>query len=209
MKKIRFALVTTVVGLLTLGTGLQAQAGLLYAYNRLATKDLDEMTHLIRAKISESKKESGNKSMPLREALQAVFSRPDHDGLVSQLLPPLKNELDDLNAWDLTIKALVKEALGALGNPKAFRPEAQVTYAVFLENVIAEFKPKASEPLQKSILTTIRDAKIELSKEARRERQLRMMETGVSPSELARNVLEALNAKPQSPEPTSPPEKSN
>ncbi len=183
MKKMTFAL--------TLCLTLAAQAGLLFSYSRLALKDLDQMNKLIKDKIKESKKESGDKTMPLREALQAVFSRPNEDFLIEKVLPPLKNELDELNAWERTVKALLKESIGALTNPKAFKPEAQVTYAIFLENLVSELKPKIGEEFEHSVLTQIRDAKIELTNEAASERHLRMMKESVSPSLLAQAALEA------------------
>lgn len=172
--------------------GLNSEAGLLYSYHRLAIKDLDQMSKLIKEKIKESKAAAGNKTIPLKEALQAVFSRPNDDFLIEKILSPLKNELDDQEAWEKTVKALVKESIGALKNPKAFKPEALVTYSIFLENFIAEMKPKVSNDFEKSVYQQIRDAKIELTKEAIHERKLRMMKDGVSPSLLADLVLKDL-----------------
>jgi len=170
---------------------LTAQAGLLFSYNRLALKDLDQMNHLVLEKIKEAKGAGGNKTVPLKEALQAVFSRPNEDFLIEKVLPPLKNELEELGGWEHSVKALVKEALGALGNPKAFKPEAQVTYEVFLENLVSELKPKVSETFERSVIAQIRDAKIVLTKEAVSERKLRMMKDSISPSDLAQTVLAA------------------
>jgi hypothetical protein len=51
---------------------LNAQAGLLFNYSQLATKDLDEMNQLVNDKISESKKAYSGKNVPLKEALQAI-----------------------------------------------------------------------------------------------------------------------------------------
>jgi hypothetical protein len=166
-----------------------AQAGLLFNYSQLALKDLDQMNKLVRAKIQESKKAGGNKNIPLKEALQAVFSRSNEDFMIEKLVPQLKVELEEQGGWESSLQALVKEAIGALKNPRAFQPVVQVTYQVFLENVISELKPRAGEKFENKILTQIRDAHIEVSKEAANERRLRVMKESTSVSKLAEAVL--------------------
>lgn len=166
------------------------QAGLLFPYNRLATKDLDQMNKLIKEKVKESKQSRGDKSIPLKEALQAVYSRPNEDFMIEKVVSSVKNELDELDSWEKTVRALTKEAIGALKNPKAFKVTAQVTYAIFLENIVAEFKPKLNEDFEKEILTQIRDAQIQITKEALNERRLKMMKELRSPSELATTALQ-------------------
>ncbi len=155
------------------------------------------MNKLIKEKIKESRKESGDKTMPLKEALQAVFSRPNEDFMIEKILSPLRTELDEYGAWEKSINALVKEAVGALKNPTAFKSEALVTYSIFLENLISELKPKADDPFEKSVLVSIQNAEIELTKEAQSERRLRMMKELTSPSTLARLALEANAQKPK------------
>ena len=180
-----------------------SQAGLLFSYNRLALKDLDDMSRLVKDKIKESHKETGDKSIPLKEGLQAVFSRPNPDFLIEKILPPLKSELDDLGAWERSLKSLVKEALGALKNPGAFKPEAQVTYLVFLENLVSELRPRSKEKFETALLEQIRDAKIVVTDGAQKERQLRMMKETTSPSALAEQVL-TLGPATAAPTPTVP-----
>jgi Rps23 Pro-64 3,4-dihydroxylase Tpa1-like proline 4-hydroxylase len=175
--------------------GLNAQAGLLFVYSRLATKDLDQMNKIVREKIKESRKEKADKTVPLKEALQAVFSRPNEDFMIEKVLTPLKAELEEQQAWQKTVNALVKEAKGALKNTKAFRPDAQVTYIVFLENIVGEFRPRANEDFEKSVLEDIKKADIQVSKEAQSERKLRMMRDSISPSKLAEAVLESAPPK--------------
>lgn len=184
MKKLIFIL-TFIGGLAS------AQAGLLYNYSQLALRDLDEMNKLIQSKINESKKAGGDQVVPLKEALQAVYSRPNDDFMLDKVIQPLRNSLDEHNAWEHSFSALVKEAVGALKNPRPFAPVVQVTYAIFLENVIADFKPQASQKFQSGILAQIRDAKIEITKEAKNEHRVRVMKTTPSPSELADAVLKA------------------
>lgn len=168
---------------------VRAQAGLIFNYSQLALKDLDQMNKMVRSKILESKKSGGNQVIPLKEALQAVFSRSNEDFMIEKILPPLKVELDEFDAYEKAIQALVKEAIGALKNPKAFSPVVQVTYQIFLENVISELKPRLNEKFESRIITQIRDAKISITKEAANERRLRVMKESTSPSLLAEAVL--------------------
>ncbi len=189
----------------------QAHAGLLFNYSQLALKDLDQMNKLVRSKVQESKKSGGDKNIPLKEALQAVFSRSNEDFMIEKLVPQLKVELEEHEGWETAVSALVKEALGALKNPKAFQPVVQVTYQIFLENIISEMKPRAGEPFENKILTQIRDAKADVTKEAANERRLRVMKTSVSVSQLADAVLKAHEEeakkapKEAPPAPTEPP----
>ena len=172
--------------------GSLAQAGLLYNYSQLALKDLDQMSKIVREKVNESNKTRGDKAIPLKEGVQAVFSRPNEDDLIEKIVGPLKNSLDELDSWDSSVRQLVKEALGALKNPKAFKPVVQVTYVVFLENIISEMKPRARSEFERSILKQIQDAEVKLTSEAKHERVLRMMKETRSPSEIAKDVLQSL-----------------
>lgn len=166
-----------------------SSAGLLYNYSQLTLKDLDQMNELAQKKIKEFKAEGALDI--LKEAVQAVYSRPNDDAMVEKVISPLRNELDENDQWESTMDILVEEAIGALKNPKAFKPVVQNTYAIFLENVISDFKPFAErEGHERKVLRTIRDAKITISKEAVNERKLRTMRNHKSPSEIAGKVLD-------------------
>ena len=164
-------------------------AGLIFNYSQLAIKDLDQMSKLIQTKINESRKSGGDKVIPLKEGLQAVYSRSNEDFMIEKIISPLKNELDEHGAWEKAIRDLVKEAIGALKNPKAFQPAIQVTYVIFLENVISEMRPKGGEEFEGKIIKMIRDAKIQVTKAADTERRLRVMKGTTSPSDIAASVL--------------------
>ncbi len=169
---------------------MQAQAGLLFNYSQLALKDLDQMNKLVSDKVKESKKSASGKAVPLKEALQAVYSRPNDDDMIEKVVAPLRTNLDNLESWEKTISQLTDEAINALKNPRAFKPVVQMTYVIFLENLLAEVKPYIkSEGFERKIVERIRDAQIEVSKEAVNERKLRTMKSTVSPSELAQKIL--------------------
>lgn len=190
MKKSSLVLQMT-LSLFILGSSVSAFAGLMFNYSQLALKDLDQMSKIVRDKVSESNKSHGEKAIPLKEGLQAVFSRPNEDGLIEKVMSPLRNGLDELDAWESSVQQLVKEAIGALKNPKAFKPVIQVTYTIFLENLISEMKPRAQLEFENSILSQIQKANIVLTPQAKNERVLRMMKETRSPSEIAADVLKA------------------
>lgn len=185
--------------------GLQSQAGLLFNYSQLALKDLDQMNAMVVSKVKESKKSSSGKTVPLKEGLQAVYSRPNEDGMVEKVIGPLRTELDDSDSWEPTLNALTVEAIDALKNPKAFKAVVQVTYQIFLENLLADMKPFLGKPgFERSLAEKIRDSKIEMTKEAGSERKLRMMKSTTSPSELAAQLLSAAAEKKEAKEPEAP-----
>lgn len=166
-----------------------AQAGLLFNYAQLRIKDLDEMAKIVSSKVAESERAKGSSFVPLKEAIQAVYARPNEDFMIEKVVGPVKNALEDMGEYERVMRDLTTEAIGAIKNPKAFRPIIQVTYVVFLENIIAEFKPRLNQELERSVLQQIRDAKIDVSKAARDERYTRVIKETISPSELAEEVL--------------------
>ena len=182
-----------------------SKAGLLLTYHKLALKDLDQMNELVASKIKESKKSYAGKTVPLKEALQAVLGRPDEDNMVEKVLTPLKTELESHEEWEKSLKELTTEAINALKNSKNFKAEVQVTYQVFLENLLAQMKPDLGKAgFEPKLVEKIRDAKIELSKDAQSERKLRMMKSTVSPSEIADILLKETKVEPP---PVAAPEK--
>ena len=148
------------------------------------------MNELVNAKLKEAKKAGSGKVVPLKEALQAVYARPNDDDMIVKIVSPLRRNLDELESWEKTISQLTDEALNALKNPRAFKPAVQVTYAIFLENLMSEIKPyMKNEGFERKIIERIRDSKVTLSKEANNELKLRMMKSMASPAEIAEHIL--------------------
>ena len=178
-----------------------ASAGLLFTYHQLALKDLDAMTKLVQSKVKESKRSGSGKVVPLKEAYQAVMSRPDDDGLIEKVVGPLRNALEDIEEKDRITQDLIQEALNALTNTKNFKADVQVTYWIFLENTIADLKQNlsTSEDVKSSfeyrMLDKIAKAKLEITDKAKQERTLRMMKSTNSPSEVAAKILQGLEQK--------------
>lgn len=174
----------------------QAHAGLLFNYSQLLLKDLDQMNEMVLDKVEESKKSDSGKVVPLKEALQAVYSRPNDDQMIDKVVAPLRTQLDELDAWEKTLSQLTDEAVNALKNPKAFKPVVQVTYVIYLENLLSEIKPYLkSNGFERKLAERVRNAKIEVTKEAANERSLRTMKKSTSPSELAGKILNEVPVK--------------
>lgn len=168
----------------------ESHAGLLFNYSQLALKDLDQMSEIVTSKVSESKKVSAGKIVPLKEALQAVYSRPNEDDMIVKVVAPLRTNLDELGGWEKSISQLTDEAINALRNPKAFKPVVLVTYTIFLENLLSEIKPYLKgQGFERSLVERIRDAKIIIPKEASNEMKVRTMKSLISPSDTAERIL--------------------
>lgn len=181
---------------------LSAQAGLLFTYNQLTLKDLDQMNALVKNKIKESKGAYSGKVVPIKEGLQAVFSRPNSDDMIDKISAPLRTVLEQEDETEKVFTELVDEAINALTNTKNFKKEAQVTYAIFLENVISEFRPQVKkDTFELKIVKKIADANIKLTKDAEKDRKLRLMQESTSPSEIAKKVLEVAEQKEKNPPP--------
>ncbi|MFS4459627.1 hypothetical protein [Bdellovibrio sp. HCB2-146] len=175
----------------------QAHAGLLFNYSQLMLKDLDQMNEMVLNKVEESKKEENGKIVPLKEALQAVYARPNDDQMIDKVVGPLRTQLDELDSWEKVLSQLTDEAINALKNPKAFKPAVQVTYMVFLENLLSEVKPYLkTDGFERKLAERVRNAKIEVTKEAANERSLRTMKKSTSPSELANKILTEVPVTP-------------
>lgn len=186
----------------TIILALNSEAGLLYTYNQLTLKDLDQMNALVKNKLKESKGADSGKVVPIKEGLQAVFSRPNADDMIEKISPPLQAALEQEEATEKVFTDLVTEAINALTNTRNFKKEAQVTYAIFLENVISEFKPNLKkESFEYKIVKKIADSGIELTKDAQRDRKLRLMQESASPSLIAKKVLEDFEEKLKVPPP--------
>lgn len=174
----------------------QAMAGLLYTYNQLTVMELDQVTQIVQEKIKESKKAEA-RIVPLKEAIQAVFSRPDQDRMIEKVAGPLRSELIDLGQYERAMTELTEEALNALKNTKNFKPMVQVTYLFFLENLMADFKPvlKPGESFEKKLLKKIEKADIKITKPAQNDLGVRGFSEKKSPSDVAELILEELKKK--------------
>jgi hypothetical protein len=194
------------VPLFSLFVASLSSAGLLFQYHQLTLMDLDQMTKMVQEKLQESKKTAAS-TVPLKEALQAVYSRPDGDRMIDKVVAPLRLELQDINQYERVLTELVEEALNALKQTQNFKPSVQVTYALFLENLLADSRAVAAgqDGFERNILRKIKKAKIQITKQALNERAVRGIPEAKSPSEIASEILEAIEkadsdkSRPESP----------
>ena len=162
------------------------------SYSRVQLLDLDQMSELMQQKVKLFK--SSNSLQPLQQGLEICLSRPDEDGLLDKVISIVKNPLDDNDAWESSIEELVNKSIGMLKN-NGVHPTDQVTSAVILENIIAEFKPSffkqyQSPGFETRIIERIASADIEFSKAAQSERKLNLMRSTSSPSAIAQRLIE-------------------
>lgn len=187
-----------------------------FPYNELLLKDLEQMSSLISKKIKEyesqattdsaeegmdavadlsdedSSGETSQNITPLKEALQAVYSRPNLDDMIQKVIAPLRSSLESIDSWEKAVSQLIDEALANLKNPKKVKPQVQATYAIMLDNFVNELKVYAGQDgFEKKMLEKIQKADISLSKEAKSEIKLRVLKEPTSPSELAEASLKA------------------
>ncbi len=181
----------------------------MYKYYELRSMDHDVVLGKVNQKINEAKKvsvsdedgvdEDGDHEAIeiLRDALRFALSRPNRGGdYYDDIVPPLRRELGQYNAFEDTLVSLSDEAMDGIKNPK-LQPVYRATYLFMLENIMSEMQPEIErKPLYKAALTKIKDAKIEIAPEVAKELKiLRSMYSMVSPSQRAADVLTKASQK--------------
>ena len=175
-----------------------------YKYNELVVKDYDEMASQVQKHLKSARK-MGKKSdaaeeesddserqgavEELREALKLIFSRPNSDNMVAKLTPEIRRELGGYNSYEKTIMSLTNEALGAV-NSDQLNLISKATYLFMLENIISEIGPESQTNKDlRAALVKIKNSKVKISDEVKKERKLRSMYPEFNPSEEANKVL--------------------
>ena len=183
--------------------GTTRSAEIQMSYQKLKLLDLDQMTEIIQQNVKAAK--NTNSLQPLEEGLEICLSRPDEDGLVEKTISLIKNPLDDNNAWEPTVDALVDKSI-AIMTSKDSNPTDQLTAGFILENLIAELKPEFTKQYESAGFETrtierIAKAEIEFSAAAVQERNLSLMRGTAGPSKVAQQILmyrsDVLKAKPK------------
>lgn len=175
-----------------------------YKYNELQIKDYDEMSKEVEALIRKAKETAIEKQQQemteegdrlavesLRNALKLIFSRPNKDNMVAKLVPSVKKELMNFNAYEDTLASLVTEAITILKSEKM--PVVYRSTALFvLENIMSELKPMIDENEEyRKLVQKIKEADIKVSQEVANNRRLVSMYETTSPSETAEKILKA------------------
>lgn len=176
---------------------VETSSAKIYDYKQLQSKDYDDMMALVRSQIKESKKSADADDdsaalFHLKEGLRMIMSRPNTDNLIPKLLPELRKELSQLDAYDKQIVELIDESIDRIQDDK--NSVTNRTSALFmLENVMAEIKPelKTNEKYKISY-EKIRDAQLKVPGEVKADRKVRGMFQTESPSEKAKKILEEI-----------------
>ena len=178
-----------------------------FKYNELMIKDYDEMSNMVQAHVKKARSVGSNTSDEnvndkeainhLREALKLIFSRPNSDNMIAKLIPDIRRELGGYGAFEDTVSGLAAEQLGIVKNDKS--PGSQQATAIFfLENLLSEIRPEIgiNENLRR-VAERIKDAKVKVSDDVKRDMKLRGMFKTMDPSKLAADILKATPAEAQ------------
>ncbi len=168
----------------------------IFVYHRLATKNLEDMDRLLRAKIHASQKSATPEEQVahLVEATQALFSRPNYDNLIEKLLPQLLFELKDKGLTEKVFSEFIGEATaGIQDEAKTVSGEAQVTYLIALENWLSEMQIYLDQESIRKLVERIADTQFKISDLAKKTAGLHLPYTLKDPQKLARHILK----KPQ------------
>lgn len=171
-----------------------------YKYNELMIKDYEEMLEMVQVFTSKARAAAGNEDQPneaeavaqLREALKFILSRPDSDNMVSKLIAEVRRDLLNYASYESTLSGITSEAIGNVKNKKA-ATSVQSSSLVILENILAQIQPELETNAEMlKIVEQIRDAKLKVPKDVKKDHKLRGMLKPKNPSELAKEMLKRL-----------------
>lgn len=181
--------------------GLPAHSGEAL-FTELQMKNYEEMVDLVKKRVLKAEKMSSQDideaKNTLQEALHLIFSRPNSDNMVSQLIPIVRTPLKNIDAYDSTLTSITDDTLAVAKDPKA-NVGPQATAYVRLENILSEIKPDlASNETAQKIAASIRDAKLQMPDKVKSELKRRsMVSISSTPSDLAKQLLSKASQKKQ------------
>ncbi len=165
-----------------------------YVYSDLQMKTYDEMQESVNALVSEAQEISDDDmdgaKTKLQAALQLIFSRPNTDNMVSQLVPLARTPLRNVEAYESTVQKIATDAIVMAKNKKAASRDA-ATAIIILNNIMSELKPDIkSNKAVHAIFKSIRDARIKVDTKVKNELSMRaMIKVFETPSELAKKII--------------------
>jgi hypothetical protein len=165
-----------------------------YRYSELQMLTFDDMQGLVKKHVQAAEKmgdeDTDGARIELREALQLIFSRPNTDNMVSQLIPTVRTPLRNLEAFESSVIEIADGAIEILKDKKAKAPEKATSHVV-LANIMSEMKPDIKNSTAVAdMFKKIRDSKLEVTNDVKNELRMRgSMKPPASPSEIARRVI--------------------
>jgi hypothetical protein len=185
-----------------------------YAHNfsELQIKDYDQMLNAVEKKVADSKAvaikmqeedmvEEGDKQAVarLREALLLILSRPNKDNMVAKLVPVVKKELINYDAFQDVLAAIAGQATGAIQS-ETLSVSQRATAIYVLENLLSEIKPLLTGDAKlRALVKKIRDADITVPDKVKSHRKLTGMDETPDISKIAGRLYEEAekNKKPE------------
>lgn len=170
-------------------------------------KDYDEMNKIVRRQVLAAQKEFENGDegtdirssaglLELKKGLRVVLSRPNSDNMVAKLVPELRRELLAYDAYTPMMNELAKDGIRAFDPKMGMATVTLSTYAFMLENLMSEIQAEARENMEvRGIIQMIADANLRMPEDVIRERKMAGMFRSVSPSDLAKKILERFKTK--------------
>jgi hypothetical protein len=163
-------------------------------YTDLQMKNFDEMEGQVKALVLSAQKvaddDVDSAKAKLKDALQLIFSRPNTDNMVSQLLPIPRTPLKNLEAYESTLRSIVKNCVEKMKDTSV-KVSLRSTCYIVLDNVMGELKPDAKNNSQiRDLMIEIRDAKLKLHDDVKSNLRMHaMIKASVSPSETAKKII--------------------
>jgi len=177
-------------------TPLASAQKMIFAYHRLTTKNLEQMDQFLRLKIKISQQNQANQTEHLIGALLTLMSRPNFDNMIEKLLPLLMTELNNTELTHTVIDAFIDECLNGIRDPNNSIPgQAQVTYAIALENFLIEFKSYLHQAQYHKHYEKIANSNVRISKLAELSSKTHIPYTLIEPVALAKKILREWNEK--------------
>lgn len=178
-----------------------------YKYRDLQVTEEDDLMKVVNSQIrkaraagsqnqDEADQEGDHKDSEateyLREAMRYALSRPNRsDKLLDVMFMPVRRELLEFHAFEDTLVGLVDEALTGYKNDK-IPVIYRATFIFVLENSLSEMRPELeSKPEFKRATEKIRDAKIKIEGDVKKELLMTSMYQIPSPSDTAKRILES------------------
>lgn len=165
-----------------------------YSPGELRLMEVDEMNSLINEQLVQYKKTKDSRLID--ETLILALSRPDADNILERELLVIQNSFPSFDEWENSVTRVVDRAGQALKD-KTCSVQDEVSYTIVLENILSEFRAEFNKTdentdFELSVIQKIAAMDLEVAEAAFRQGKLNAMTTLVSPSEIAKKLLEEI-----------------
>lgn len=125
----------------------------------------------------------------LREAAKLILSRPDSDNMVAKLMPEIRKELQGYNSFEDSMSSLAAEAMSVARNDNAANTPRATAFVV-LQNLLSQLRPEVGSNAElRRVVERIRDARLSVPSDVKKDLKLRGMVVLKNTSDLAKEIL--------------------